>query len=107
MENNEEKNMMKPSYDKVVPPSFLELGLGDLVSIYSELCELGKSPTVIDASELQENPEGMKSQRDEKMSDFVFCKTRTVYTKIVRNFLERCKIWSKYFLYLDCSHTNL
>ncbi|KAL7190986.1 hypothetical protein ACSBR2_023122 [Camellia fascicularis] len=33
---------------------------------------------------------GMKSQCDEKMSDFVFCKTR-----IVKNFLERCKIWSK------------
>ncbi|KAI8014697.1 Branched-chain-amino-acid aminotransferase-like protein 2 [Camellia lanceoleosa] len=46
-----------PSFDKVVPPSFLELGLGDLVSIYSELCELGKPPAVIDASELQENPE--------------------------------------------------
>ncbi|KAL7191282.1 hypothetical protein ACSBR2_023368 [Camellia fascicularis] len=30
---------------------------------------------------------GMMSQCDEKMSDFVFCK--------VRNFLERCKIWSK------------
>ncbi|KAF5952534.1 hypothetical protein HYC85_010478 [Camellia sinensis] len=36
--------------------------------------------------------EGMKSQCDEKMFDFVFCKTRTVSTKIVRNFLERCKI---------------
>ncbi|CAL5379242.1 unnamed protein product [Camellia sinensis] len=35
---------------------------------------------------------GMKSQYDEKMFDFVFCKTRTVSTKIVRNFLERCKI---------------
>ncbi|CAL5400611.1 unnamed protein product [Camellia sinensis] len=46
-----------PSFDKVVPPSFLELGLGELVSIYSELCELGKPPAVIDASELQENPE--------------------------------------------------
>ncbi|CAL5419933.1 unnamed protein product [Camellia sinensis] len=30
----------------------------------------------------------MKSQYDEKMFDFVFCKTRTVSTKIVRNFLE-------------------
>ncbi|CAL5387045.1 unnamed protein product [Camellia sinensis] len=101
-----------PSFDKVVPPSFLELGLGDLVSIYSNLCELGKPPAVIDASELQENPEarkdatqvvanlqrqevqsrliacdylganielGMKTQCDEKMPDFVFCETRTVY----------------------------
>ncbi|XP_028103536.1 branched-chain-amino-acid aminotransferase-like protein 1 [Camellia sinensis] len=50
-----------PSFDKVVPPSFLELGLGELVSIYSELCELGKPPAVIDASELQENPEVPRS----------------------------------------------
>ncbi|CAL5334374.1 unnamed protein product [Camellia sinensis] len=28
-----------PSFDKVVPPSFLELGLGDLVSIYNNLWE--------------------------------------------------------------------
>ncbi|CAK9138350.1 unnamed protein product [Ilex paraguariensis] len=46
-----------PSYDKVLPPSFLELGLAGLVSIYSELCELGKPPPIIDAAELQENPE--------------------------------------------------
>ncbi|THG00692.1 branched-chain-amino-acid aminotransferase-like protein 2 isoform X2 [Camellia sinensis] len=51
-----------PSFDKVVPPSFLELGLGELVSIYSELCELGKPPAVIDASELQENPEATLRQ---------------------------------------------
>ncbi|WOK95973.1 branched-chain-amino-acid aminotransferase-like protein 1 [Canna indica] len=45
------------SFNKVVPPSFLELGLGDLVSIYSELCELGVSPPVIDADDLQNDPE--------------------------------------------------
>ncbi|TYJ01033.1 hypothetical protein E1A91_A13G126500v1 [Gossypium mustelinum] len=45
------------SFEKVVPPSFLELGLGDLVSIYSELCALGKPPPVIDAADLQQNPE--------------------------------------------------
>ncbi|XP_031405961.1 branched-chain-amino-acid aminotransferase-like protein 1 isoform X2 [Punica granatum] len=46
-----------PSFDKVVPPSFLELGLGELVSIYSELCDLGTPPPVIDAADLHENPE--------------------------------------------------
>lgn len=47
----------QPSFDKVVPPSILELGLGELVSIYSELCALGKPPPVIDAADLQQNPE--------------------------------------------------
>lgn len=46
-----------PSYDKVVPPSFYELGLADLVCIYNELRELGKPPPVIDAAELQKDPE--------------------------------------------------
>ncbi|KAK2984086.1 hypothetical protein RJ640_028550 [Escallonia rubra] len=46
-----------PSFGKVVPPSFNELGLAGLASIYSELCESGKPPPVIDASELQEDPE--------------------------------------------------
>ncbi|KAL3516144.1 hypothetical protein ACH5RR_023046 [Cinchona calisaya] len=46
-----------PSFDKVVPPSFLELGLAGLVSIYSQLCELGKPPAIIDAAELQADPE--------------------------------------------------
>lgn len=47
-----------PSFDKVVPPSFFELGLAELVSIYNELCENGKRPPVIDAAELQKDPEG-------------------------------------------------
>uniref|UniRef100_A0A5B7BNX2 Putative branched-chain-amino-acid aminotransferase-like protein 1 n=1 Tax=Davidia involucrata TaxID=16924 RepID=A0A5B7BNX2_DAVIN len=46
-----------PSFDKVVPPSFLELGLAGLVSIYTELSELGKPPPIIDAAELQQDPE--------------------------------------------------
>ncbi|KAH9688701.1 Branched-chain-amino-acid aminotransferase-like protein 1 [Citrus sinensis] len=46
-----------PSFDKVVPPSFKELGLADLVTIYSELCELGKSPVIVDAADLQQDPE--------------------------------------------------
>ncbi|XP_058076422.1 branched-chain-amino-acid aminotransferase-like protein 1 [Magnolia sinica] len=46
-----------PSFDKVVPPSFLELGLASLVAIYSELCELGTPPPVIDAADLQDDPE--------------------------------------------------
>ncbi|KAL9676768.1 hypothetical protein QQ045_004987 [Rhodiola kirilowii] len=47
-----------PSFDKVVSPSFLELGLAELVSIYSELCEAGKPPPIIDAEHLQQDPEG-------------------------------------------------
>ncbi|KAL0005841.1 hypothetical protein SO802_013402 [Lithocarpus litseifolius] len=46
-----------PSFDKVVPPTFLELGLADLVSIYNELRELGRAPTVIDAADLKRDPE--------------------------------------------------
>lgn len=46
-----------PSFDKVVPPSVLELGLAELVSIYSELCGLGRVPPIIDASDLQQDPE--------------------------------------------------
>lgn len=47
-----------PSFDRVSPPSFFELGLGDLVSIYNELCEVGNPPPVIDAEDLQNDPEG-------------------------------------------------
>ncbi|KAK7397231.1 hypothetical protein VNO78_18398 [Psophocarpus tetragonolobus] len=46
-----------PSFDKVVPPSFFELGLAELVCIYNELREIGKAPPVIDAAELQQDPE--------------------------------------------------
>ncbi|KAK8960283.1 Branched-chain-amino-acid aminotransferase-like protein 1 [Platanthera guangdongensis] len=52
------KNMNQSSYDKVVRPSFTELGLGVLVSIYSELFEAGNPPPVIDAEDLQNDPEG-------------------------------------------------
>lgn len=48
-----------PSFEKVVPPSFLELGLAGLVSIYTELCELGKAPPIIDAADLQQDPEAV------------------------------------------------
>lgn len=48
------------SFEKMMPASFLELGLADLVSIYSELCELGNAPTVLDAADLQEEPEVRK-----------------------------------------------
>ncbi|WVZ57002.1 hypothetical protein U9M48_007450 [Paspalum notatum var. saurae] len=50
-----------PSFDKVVPPSFLELGIGELVSIYSELCGLGSPPPVIHADDLQQDPEAVLS----------------------------------------------
>lgn len=46
-----------PSFGKVVPPSFLDLGLAELVSIYNDLCQLGKRPPVIDATDLAQNPE--------------------------------------------------
>ncbi|XP_062002497.1 branched-chain-amino-acid aminotransferase-like protein 1 [Rosa rugosa] len=46
-----------PSFGKVVPPTLVELGFADLVCIYSELSQLGKPPPVIDAAELQEDPE--------------------------------------------------
>ncbi|XP_063941348.1 branched-chain-amino-acid aminotransferase-like protein 1 isoform X2 [Daucus carota subsp. sativus] len=46
-----------PSFKKVVPPSFFELGLSSLVSIYTELCEAGNPPAIIDSAELQEDPE--------------------------------------------------
>ncbi|KAL8261148.1 hypothetical protein R6Q59_025197 [Mikania micrantha] len=45
------------SFDKVIPSSFNELGLGDLICIYTELCAAGNPPPVIDAAELQEDPE--------------------------------------------------
>lgn len=46
-----------PSFDEHVPLSFPELGLGDLVSIYSELSRLGKPPPVIDCADLRTDPE--------------------------------------------------
>lgn len=48
-----------PSFDKVSAPSFLELGLAELVSIYSELCQAGKPPPVIDADDLEAAPEAV------------------------------------------------
>ncbi|XP_047090809.1 branched-chain-amino-acid aminotransferase-like protein 1 [Lolium rigidum] len=50
-----------PSFDKVVPPSFMELGVAELVAIYSELRELGCPPPVIDADDLQRDPEAVLS----------------------------------------------
>lgn len=48
---------MQSSYGKVLRPTFFELGYADLVSIYSELCELENPPPVIDAEDLQRQPE--------------------------------------------------
>ncbi|XP_010524883.1 PREDICTED: branched-chain-amino-acid aminotransferase-like protein 1 [Tarenaya hassleriana] len=48
-----------PSFDKVIPPSFSEVGLGELVSIYNDLCRIGNPPPIIDADELQQNPEAV------------------------------------------------
>ncbi|KAJ0014210.1 hypothetical protein Pint_19977 [Pistacia integerrima] len=38
-------------------PSVKELGLTDLLAVYSELCELGKTPVIIDAADLRQDPE--------------------------------------------------
>ncbi|GMH10449.1 hypothetical protein Nepgr_012290 [Nepenthes gracilis] len=47
-----------PSFENVVPPSFSEIGLAGLASIYIELCDLGNPPFIIDAMELLQDPEG-------------------------------------------------
>jgi len=49
--------VFQSSFDKVVPPSFFELGLLELVQIYNELSEIGNPPPVIDAEELLKDPE--------------------------------------------------
>ncbi|WJX13525.1 hypothetical protein P8452_03908 [Trifolium repens] len=49
--------VLRPSFGKVIPPSFFELGLLELVQIYNELSDIGKPPPVIDAEELQKDPE--------------------------------------------------
>ncbi|XP_065853375.1 branched-chain-amino-acid aminotransferase-like protein 1 [Euphorbia lathyris] len=47
-----------PSFEKIVPPSSLALGFAELVSIYSDLCKLGKPPAVIDAADLEQDAKG-------------------------------------------------
>lgn len=46
-----------PSFDNVIPASSDELDLAQLVSIYNELKQLGHSPTIVDADDLQTNAE--------------------------------------------------
>ncbi|CAL9231898.1 unnamed protein product [Arabidopsis halleri] len=50
------KDSEAPSSAKVHLPSFLELGLGKLVLICSNLCEMGTPPAVFDADQLQLDP---------------------------------------------------
>ncbi|XP_031256386.1 branched-chain-amino-acid aminotransferase-like protein 2 [Pistacia vera] len=45
------------SFGKFVRPSVKELGLTDLLAVYGELCELGKTPVIIDAADLRQDPE--------------------------------------------------
>ncbi|XP_073141850.1 branched-chain-amino-acid aminotransferase-like protein 1 [Henckelia pumila] len=45
------------SYDKVIPPSLIDLGYAIMVSICSELCDRGESPFIIDSDLLREDPE--------------------------------------------------
>jgi len=66
---------VQPSFDKVVPPSFYELGLAELVCIYNELREIGKAPPVIDAAELQQDPEVL-SELSERAWLVLFCWNR-------------------------------
>ena len=40
-----------------MPPTFLEIGLASLVTIYNELSDQGNPPAIIDAGELQRDPE--------------------------------------------------
>ncbi|MCO5597641.1 hypothetical protein L7F22_051722 [Adiantum nelumboides] len=49
----------KPSFDSVLPASSDELDLGQLVSIYYELKRKGHTPAIIDADDLQRDPEGI------------------------------------------------
>ncbi|KAM1649248.1 hypothetical protein TB2_010208 [Malus domestica] len=49
------------SFDKVVPPSLAELGLAEMVTIYSEPSQLGQPPPIVDAAELQLDPEATLS----------------------------------------------
>ena len=69
----------QPSFDKVVPPSFLELGYGNLISIYGELSALGRPPPIIDAAELEENPEVLKLSKCELSILKYFC-TQSIKT---------------------------
>lgn len=54
-------DVCQPSFDKVVPPSLVELSLAEMVAIYSELSQLGRPPPVVDAAELQRDPEVLES----------------------------------------------
>ncbi|ERN12401.1 hypothetical protein AMTR_s00025p00125190 [Amborella trichopoda] len=45
------------SFNKVQTASFFELGLAEMVKIFSELCEIGKPPAIIDVADLQKEPE--------------------------------------------------
>ncbi|KAJ4846729.1 hypothetical protein Tsubulata_043096 [Turnera subulata] len=46
------------SLGRIQPPTFDYLGLAELVSIYNDLCHLGRPQPVIDAADLQQDPEG-------------------------------------------------
>ncbi|KAJ3698087.1 hypothetical protein LUZ61_001792 [Rhynchospora tenuis] len=48
-----------PSFHKVSSASFLELGYPGLLAIYTELSELGAAPPVINAEDLQNDPEAV------------------------------------------------
>lgn len=48
-----------PSFDNIIPASSDELDLVQLVAIYNELKRLGHPPAIVDAKDLQTNPEGI------------------------------------------------
>lgn len=95
-------NAFQPSFDKVVPPSFRELGLAELVSIYNELSELGKAPCIIDAADLQRDPEVfLLIMHDLSLSDFSAIK----FEKRLHFAHEFCLFWNSAVLiyYRDCA----
>ncbi|XP_028052213.1 adenine phosphoribosyltransferase 3-like [Camellia sinensis] len=78
-----------------VEPDERALVVDDLIATGGTLCaamnlleragaEVVECACVVELLDLK----GMKSQCDEKMFDFVFCKTRTVSTKIVSLFIS-------------------
>ncbi|BBN04811.1 branched-chain amino acid aminotransferase [Marchantia polymorpha subsp. ruderalis] len=48
-----------PSFDKVLPVTLDELELANLVGMYSELSARGNPPPIVNARDLQQNPEGI------------------------------------------------
>jgi hypothetical protein len=93
--------LFQPSFDKVVSPSFLELGLAELVSIYNDLRELGRAPPVIDSADLQRDPEVLYLSNYARfiIKSFVCIKFEHNFILLTMfPFLEFCECCSKLLL---------